>query len=178
LDGILAYIGIGSNVGEPLPQCKAAVQKISCINGVKLERVSSYYKTEPVIDSIENIQKLKGQNWFINAVAEVRTTLNAHELLKAMQSIENDMGRKREFKGAPRTIDLDLLLYGQEIVAEDDLIIPHPQTHKRRFVLDPMCEIASYVIHPVYGVSMRGLKERLDDQKAVERLTICEEMQL
>ena len=78
------------------------------------------------------------------------------------------MGRSREIKGGPRIIDLDLLLYGQEIIHEVDLMVPHPEIHQRRFVLEPLREIASYFIHPVFGISMRGLKDRLDDHKIVE----------
>jgi 2-amino-4-hydroxy-6-hydroxymethyldihydropteridine diphosphokinase len=101
-------------------------------------------------------------------VAEIRTTLLPRDLLRVLQGIEKTMGRVRKYKGSPRIIDLDLLLYGQEIIREDDLIVPHPAMHKRRFVLEPLSEIASYLIHPAFGVSMRGLKERLDDQKIVE----------
>jgi 7,8-dihydro-6-hydroxymethylpterin-pyrophosphokinase len=73
-------------------------------------------------------------------------------------------------KWGPRTIDIDILLYGQEIIGIGDLVIPHPEMHKRRFVLVPMNEIAPYVIHPLYGVSMKGLLDRLDDDLAVERI--------
>lgn len=170
MDGIPAYIGIGSNMGNRMQLCKESVRKLSCIKGVKLERVSSYYKTEPVIDSEDHRQKLEEQDWFVNAVAEIRTTLCPRDLLVALQGIEQAMGRTRKFKGSPRTIDLDLLLYDQEVIDESDLIVPHPQMHKRRFVLEPLCELASYVIHPAFGVSIRGLKDRLDDQKVVERL--------
>ena len=78
------------------------------------------------------------------------------------------MGRVRTFAGAPRIIDLDLLLYGHEIIQEVDVIVPHPEMHQRRFVLEPLCEIASYLIHPVFGISMRGLQDRLESQKIVE----------
>jgi 2-amino-4-hydroxy-6-hydroxymethyldihydropteridine diphosphokinase len=171
LEGILAYIGIGSNLSNPLMQCQESVNKLSCVSGITLERISSFYKTEPVISDSsigEYSNELENQNWFINAVTEIRTTLLPRDLLKALQNIEKAMGRVRTFAGAPRIIDLDLLLYGQEIIREDDLIIPHPEMHKRLFVLEPLCEIASYFIHPVFGVSMRGLKDRLDDQKIVE----------
>jgi len=94
------------------------------------------------------------------------------DLLRVLQKIEKAMGRVRTFAGAPRIIDLDLLLYGQEVIHEDHLIIPHPEMHKRLFVLEPLCEIASYLIHPSFGVSMRGLKDRLEDQKIVERYHI------
>jgi len=138
---------------------------------VKLERVSSLYKTEPVIDSPAdsyNIEELKDQNRFINAVAEIRTGLPARSLLELLMRIEMQMGRVRTYTGAPRIIDLDLLLYGQEVIQEEGLIVPHPQMHKRRFVLDPICEIASYVIHPGFGVSMRGLRDRLGEGQEVE----------
>lgn len=173
LEGILAYIGIGSNLCDPLLQCKEAISRLTGLPGISAEKISSFYKTEPVVSDLcfgEDRVILENQHWFINAVAEVRTTLSARGLLRSLQEIENTMGRVRSFTGAPRTIDLDLLLYGQEIIDEDDLTVPHPQMHKRLFVLEPLCEIASYVIHPTFGVSMRGLKDRLDDQKIVERL--------
>jgi len=122
-----------------------------------------------VIEGVDR-KEIREQDWCINAVAEIRTMLSARDLFNVLKNMEQEMGRKREFKGSPRTIDLDLLLYGQEVVNEEDLIIPHPEMHKRRFVLEPMCEIASYVIHPAFGVSLRGLKERLADKKIVERL--------
>jgi 2-amino-4-hydroxy-6-hydroxymethyldihydropteridine diphosphokinase len=112
------------------------------------------------------------QNWFVNAAVEIRTTLLPRDLLSAMQDIEQAMGRVRTYRGAPRVIDLDLLLYGQNIIREADLTVPHPELHKRLFVLAPLCEIASYVLHPVFGVSMRGLKDRLEDFRTVERLTL------
>jgi 7,8-dihydro-6-hydroxymethylpterin-pyrophosphokinase len=93
-------------------------------------------------------------------------------LLKAMQWVEQALGRVRTEKWGPRTIDIDLLLFGQEIIGIGDLIIPHAEMHKRRFVLVPMNEIAPYVIHPLYGVSMKGLLDRLEDDLAVERIEI------
>lgn len=170
LNGVISYIGIGSNLGDTLTNCKEAVAKLSGIPGTILERVSSFYKTEPVTDfpADEVVQEvLKNQSWFINAVAEIRTRLSPCDLLTGLQDIEKVMGRTRTFVGAPRVIDLDLLLYGQEIIHEKDLVVPHPSMHKRRFVLEPFCEIASYAIHPLFGVSMRGLKDRLEDQKKV-----------
>jgi len=135
------------------------VEKISRTDFVSLIASSSFYKTDPVGD--------ERQNYFINAVVEIMTTLSAEELLKALQKIEAGMGRKRTIKGGPRVIDLDILFYGQDIIKRNDLSVPHPEMHKRRFVLEPLNEIASYFIHPVYGVSVRGLKERLDDNKSV-----------
>jgi 2-amino-4-hydroxy-6-hydroxymethyldihydropteridine diphosphokinase len=162
LNGIICYIGIGSNVGNALKNCQHAVENLSRAKGIEITRVSSFYKTEPV--GIEN------QNLFINAVIEIKTALSACNLFKNLQNIEKDMGRRREVKGGPRIIDLDFLFYWQEIIREADLIVPHPEIQKRRFVLEPLCEIASYFIHPVFGVSIRGLKDRLSDNKMVEMI--------
>ena len=126
---------------------------------IKVLRQSSLYRTEPV--------GFEKQDWFINAVAEIRTVLTPHELLKATQAIEEKRGRVRGPRWGPRVIDLDILLYGQEVVEHDDLVIPHPELHRRRFILEPLCEIASYAIHPVFGVSIRGLMERLHDDSKV-----------
>ena len=162
MTGIFCYIGIGSNLGDPLQNCEDAIANLSRINEIQLTGGSSFYNSEPV--------GLENQNWFVNAVIEIKTTLGARNLLHALQNIENTMGRKREIKGGPRSIDLDLLFYGQDIIDETDLTVPHPEIHKRRFVLEPLNEIASYFIHPAFGVSMRGLKDRLNDQKIVKLL--------
>ena len=162
MNGIICYIGIGSNLGNALKNCQHAVESLSLTAGVEITRVSPFYKTEPV--GIEN------QNLFINAVVEIKTTLSARNLFQNLQNIEKEMGRKREVKGGPRIIDLDLLFYGQGVIQDADLIVPHPEIQKRRFVLEPLCETASYFIHPAFGVSIRGLKDRLNDNKMVEMI--------
>jgi len=162
LDGIICYIGIGSNLGDSLKHCQNAVENISRTRGIDLKAKSSLYKTEPV--------GIEEQGFFINAVVEIKTDFPVHNLMKALHKIERDMGRVREVKGGPRIIDLDLLFYGQQVISEQNLIIPHPEIHKRRFVLEPLCEIASYFIHPSFGVSIRGLKDRLTDNKIVEKI--------
>ena len=170
VDGVIAYIGIGSNLGDPLWQSREALRHLAVSSGIVLQGVSSFYKTEPVINDDIPRKAPDSQEWFVNAVAEIRTALSPRGVLNALQLIEKQMGRTRDFKGAPRIIDLDLLLYGQEVISEGDLTVPHPRLHRRRFVLEPFCEIASYVIHPAFGVSMRGLCERLDDRKAVLKI--------
>ena len=145
-----------------MQNCKDAVESLSRINEIQLARMSSFYNSEPV--GIEN------QNWFVNAVVEIKTTLTACSLLYVLQNIENTMGRRREIKGGPRIIDLDLLFYGQNVIDEDDLKVPHPKIQRRRFVLEPLNEIASYFIHPAFGVSVRRLKDRLNDQKIVRKI--------
>ncbi len=160
MNGTIAYIGIGSNLGKPVQNCREAIENLSRVKGIKLITTSSFYKTEPV--------GIEDQDFFINAVMEIKTDLPVHHLMQTLQNIESDMGRVRATKGGPRIIDLDLLFYGQHVISEKNLIVPHPEAHKRRFVLEPLCEIASYFIHPVFGVSIRGLKDRLCDNKLVE----------
>jgi 2-amino-4-hydroxy-6-hydroxymethyldihydropteridine diphosphokinase len=159
---VISYLGIGSNLGDPVQQCRTALQEISSLKNVQLLRRSSLYRTQPV--------GTVTQGWFVNGVLEIRTTFTAVQLFKATQWVEQGLGRVRAEKWGPRTIDIDLLLFGQEIVEMGDLIVPHPEMHKRRFVLVPMNEIAPYVIHPLYGISMKGLLDRLEDDLAVESI--------
>jgi 2-amino-4-hydroxy-6-hydroxymethyldihydropteridine diphosphokinase len=159
--GVVAFIGIGANRGDPAIQCRDAVRRLGSVPKIRLLRSSSLYRTEPVGP--------QAQPWFINAVAEIRTELRPRKLFDALKDIEREMGRTEGPRWGPRMIDLDLLLYGQEVVAEEGLVIPHPEMHRRRFVLEPLCELASYVIHPAFGVSARGLLDRLTEPGLVER---------
>lgn len=158
--GIVAFIGIGANLGDPAAQCRDAVQRVGTTPGVHVLRCSSLYRTAPVGP--------KDQGWFINAVAEVRTGLSPGDFFAALKAIERQMGRTDGPRWGPRVIDLDILLYGQEVVDIDGLKIPHPEMHRRRFVLAPLCELASYAIHPAFGVSARGLLDRLVEPGVVE----------
>lgn len=153
-------MGIGSNKGNPVRHCLDSIEYISSLEDVKVLRKSSLYRTEPV--------GFKEQDWFINCVAEIKTQQTPHTLLQMLQQIEDRMGRMRNKKWGPRIIDLDILLYGQEIVVDENLYIPHPELHLRRFVLVPLNEIASYAIHPMFGVSIKGLLDRLEDFSRVE----------
>jgi 2-amino-4-hydroxy-6-hydroxymethyldihydropteridine diphosphokinase len=160
VNGVITFIGIGANMGRAAETCRTAVGMLGDIPGVRFLRSSSLYRTEPVGP--------KDQGWFINAVAEIRTSLPPRILLKGLKEIERRMGRTEGVKWGPRVIDLDILLYGQEVIREGDLVIPHPELHRRRFVLVPLCELASYAIHPAFGVSARGLLDRLTDPAHVD----------
>ena len=157
----VAFIGIGANMGDPAAQCSEALRRLATVPEIRLLRSSSLYRTEPVGP--------KDQPWFVNAVAEIRTGLRPRNLFDALKVIEREMGRTEGPRGGARVIDLDLLLYGQEVVAEEGLIVPHPEMHRRRFVLEPLCELACCVIHPAFGVSVGGLLDRLTDPSFVER---------
>ena len=159
---IICFIGLGSNVGDPVLNCLESIKRISLFGHIRISNQSSLYRTEPV--------GLKEQEWFVNGVIEIKTKYKASTLLKILQQVEDDMGRIRGEKWGPRTIDLDILFYGQEIIKEKNLLIPHPELHKRRFVLIPMSEIAPYVIHPAFGISVKGLLSRLQDESRVQIL--------
>lgn len=153
-------IGIGSNLGERTLNCKKALEGISGFSNIA--RVSSFYETEPV--------GMEDQPSFINCVVEVETELSPHGLLDSLKAVENNLGRERKEKWGPRTIDLDIIFYGNEIINDPDLKIPHPEAHVRRFVLEPLAEIAPEHIDPVLKLSVTELLSRLHDPKIVVKL--------
>ena len=158
-----AYIGIGSNLGDRVEHCRQAIRAISGVPGVTAMRVSSLYETAPVPPA--------SGGWFVNGVASVDTTLRPEALLEELLRIERAMGRAAaRARGEDRKIDLDLLLVGSQVVERPDLVLPHPRMHKRRFVLVPLCELAPDLRHPVLGITMRALLERLDDPSSVRPL--------
>ncbi|MBN1254685.1 MAG: 2-amino-4-hydroxy-6-hydroxymethyldihydropteridine diphosphokinase [Deltaproteobacteria bacterium] len=151
----VVYLGLGSNLGDKVAQCLLALKEVSADNHNQIKAVSSLYKTEPI--------GYRDQDWFINCVAEVSTTLPPHPLQEFLQGIEQSMGRKRTVKMGPRIIDLDILLYGNEVIEEEDLVIPHPRLHERRFVLVPLMELVPDLLHPILKKTVTDLlKERED----------------
>lgn len=153
----IAYIGLGSNMGDKAGNCLRALELLRETGCVK--KTSSFYGTEPV--------GFRNQEDFINAVAELHTDLSASQLLEACRDIENKLGRSRTLRWGPRTIDLDILLYGDAVMETSDLAIPHPLLASRRFVLVPLCEIAPQVVHPVLQKTASRLLEELEDPHRV-----------
>jgi 2-amino-4-hydroxy-6-hydroxymethyldihydropteridine diphosphokinase len=163
MSGERAYIGIGSNLGDRVEQCRRAVGAVAGIRGVRVTTVSSLYESAPVPPA--------SGRWFVNGVMSIDTTLSPEALFAELQRIERSMGRQAaRARGEDRTIDLDLLLVGSRVTDHPDLILPHPRLHRRRFVLVPLCELASDHRHPVLGLTMRELLDRLDDPSAVRPL--------
>lgn len=150
----IAYIALGSNLGEREENLARALAFLRRIEGVKVERVSSFIETAAV-------DAPQGSPAFINAVARLRTSLSARELLNALLAVEQKMGRERSLRNAPRIIDLDLLLYGNEIIADADLQVPHPRLHERFFVLWPLLQIDSRLRDPRTGEPFADAYERL-----------------
>jgi len=130
-----AYIGLGANLGDPRAQLEAALGALASRPGVELRAVSSAYESDPV-------GPVGDQPPFLNAVALVGTTLAPGALLRALLEIEDALGRTRTVRFGPRTCDLDLLLYGRTVLDEPDLVLPHPRLAERRFVLEPLAELA------------------------------------
>src|SRR5256712_1659518 len=158
-----AYIGIGSNLGDRKANALEAVDRVAKLPATKLIRASSLYESEPLGDA---------KTWFVNSVIEIETEFPAEELLKRLKAIEKAMGRKR-VKGkrwGSRVIDLDILLCDQEIVDKRSLKVPHPEMHKRRFVLLPLAELAPHVVHPQLGQSVSSLLATVKDDKRVTLL--------
>jgi 2-amino-4-hydroxy-6-hydroxymethyldihydropteridine diphosphokinase len=153
--GVVAYIGLGSNLGNRQEYLDRAIQAFQDHADLSVRQVSSYYETDPEGGP-------PGQPNFINAVAEIETDLEPQELMDQLLDIERELGRVRREKYDPRTIDLDLLLYDDSIVDEPDLKIPHPRMHERGFVLEPMAEIGPNVVHPVLGDTMAELWDKYE----------------
>jgi len=138
-----AFIGLGANLGDPESQVRRALAALAELPGTRLLAASSLYHSAPV--------GVIAQPEFINAVAAAETTLTARALLEALLAAERRFGRRRDFPGAPRTLDLDLLLYGDRVIAEPGLVVPHPRMHERAFVLAPLAEIAPDISIPGKG---------------------------
>jgi len=158
----IAYIGVGSNLGDRLRWCRRAREEVACLPHTALRRCSALYESEP--------WGRPGQPWFLNGVLGVETELPPQALLRRLLDIELHCGRRRIERWGPRTLDLDLLFYGQLVVSEPQLVLPHPRLHLRRFVLEPLAELDPGLRHPVLGCTVRELLAALPDGQRVRRL--------
>jgi 2-amino-4-hydroxy-6-hydroxymethyldihydropteridine diphosphokinase len=151
------YLSLGSNVGDRVQNLREAVAKICEIGDVVA--VSSLYETEPV--------EFTEQSWFLNCAVAITTNLAPQELMSRLLEIEREMGRERTVKKGPRTIDIDIVLFGNQVIEMPELRVPHPAMHERRFVLEPLEEIAAEARHPVLRKSVRELLKELPADDAV-----------
>lgn len=150
------YLGLGSNIGNRVAHLDEAIARINAHNNITVTRQSSIIETEPY----GNVD----QDKFMNMCVEIDTDLSPVALLETVLEIEQQMGRERIIDWGPRNIDIDILIYEDLEINLDDLQIPHAEMHKRMFVLEPLAEIAANVVHPTFGVSIKTLKQQLQDE--------------
>jgi 2-amino-4-hydroxy-6-hydroxymethyldihydropteridine diphosphokinase len=166
---VIAYVGLGANLGDPRQQLREALKRLDAADEVEVVRVSTFYRNPPLGPP--------DQPWYVNAVARLRTRLSAEELLQLLQQVEAAMGRVPGPRWGPRRLDLDLLLYNGEIIFTPNLVVPHPEMHRRVFVLAPLAEIAPQAWHPVLQKSASDLLCELDsaERAALQPIISIEE---
>jgi 2-amino-4-hydroxy-6-hydroxymethyldihydropteridine diphosphokinase len=158
---MIAWVGIGANLGDARANVLDAIERLARMPGARLLQTSSLYRTAPIDSSGDD---------YVNAVASLDTELDAHALLQALFAIEQAHGRERPYRNAPRTLDLDLLLYGDQVIDNaPTLIVPHPRMHERAFVLAPLAEVVPDLVIPGRG-AVRALLANVGDQ-GIARLT-------
>ena len=156
----LVYLSLGSNLGDRSLNLHQAIDKLGELGEVAA--VSSFYDTEPV--------ELTSQPWFLNCVAKLDTEKMPRQLMAAILGIEQEMGRQRKQPKGPRTIDIDILLFGSSIIDTPSITVPHPKLHQRRFVLEPLAEIAPEVRHPIFKRTVREMRDALPAGQTVKRV--------
>lgn len=157
-----AYISLGSNLGERFKNIDMAINAISRLEGTTVSRRSSFYKTAPV--------GITDQPDFLNIAARIETILTPEALLAAIKEIEKNLGRRKTVRWGPREIDIDIIFYGDKIISLQGLDIPHTEMEGRRFVLEPLAEIAGDAVHPVSGKSVEDMLELLPQNNLVVKV--------
>jgi len=156
----IVYLSLGSNVGDRAANLNAAIERLRTL--AEVVAVSSFYETQPV--------EFTDQPWFLNCALKLGTEKMPRQLLAGILDVEQQMGRRRTQKKGPRTIDIDILLFGSSVIDTKGLTVPHPAMHDRRFVLEPLAEIAPEVRHPVFQRTIRELRDALPPGQAVRKL--------
>ena len=165
---VQSFVAFGANLGDREGNMRGGAQALSHEEGVRLVAASPLYVTAPVGGP-------SGQLAFLNAVVEIRTTLPAHVLLQRLQKIEACFGRTREIYWGPRTLDLDILFYGQDVLSMEHLIVPHPRLHQRHFVLAPLSDIAADIVHPIFRKTVAELLDALPKVDPTEVASLTKE---
>ena len=155
----VVYLSLGSNLGDREANLRNAIERLRGAGNPVA--ISSFYETEPI--------DVVSQPWFLNCAVKLDTEKMPRQLITAILSLEQEMGRQRKQQKAPRTIDIDILLFGSSIIEIPSLTIPHPRMHERRFVLEPLAEIAPDARHPVFKRTIRELREALPPGQTVKK---------
>jgi 2-amino-4-hydroxy-6-hydroxymethyldihydropteridine diphosphokinase len=162
-----AYLSIGSNLGDRLKNCCRGIAALCADSSIELLARSPFYETAPV--------DYEDQGWFLNAALKIRTSLAPLDLLAHMQAVQGAVGRKAGgVRFGPRILDLDIIFYEDVVMNTAELTIPHSRMHKRRFVLQPMCDIDPLVLHPVLDRNVKSLLNQLTDDDQALRLFPCD----
>ncbi len=156
----IVYLSLGSNIGDRGGNLREAIRRLGSIG--RVTSISSLYETEPV--------EVTDQAWFLNCAVALETAISPTHLMSALLRIEREMGRQRNEKKGPRSIDIDILLFGDTVVNTPDVTIPHPAMHQRRFVLEPLAEIAPDVRHPALHKTVRELLDQLPAGQVVRKI--------
>jgi 2-amino-4-hydroxy-6-hydroxymethyldihydropteridine diphosphokinase len=156
----IVYLSLGSNLGDREANLHTAIEKLREVGDVVA--VSSFYETEPV--------EVTAQPWFLNCAVKFDTEKMPRQLISAILAIEQSMGRQRKQQKGPRTIDIDILFFGSSIIDIPSLTVPHPHLHERRFVLEPLAEIAPDARHPTFKRTIRDLRDALPTGQTVRKL--------
>ena len=157
----IVYLSLGSNLGDREANLRTAIEKLGEFGNIAA--ISSFYETEPV--------EVTAQPWFLNCAVKLDTEKMPRQLISAILALEQSMGRQRKQQKGPRTIDIDVLLFGSSVIEIPSLTIPHPHLHERRFVLEPLAEIAPDARHPIFKRSMRELRDALPPGQTVRKLS-------
>jgi 2-amino-4-hydroxy-6-hydroxymethyldihydropteridine diphosphokinase len=160
--GYIAYIGIGSNIGDKVHHCEKAISGILKVDHHRLLAKSSFFKTQPM--------GYTSQDWFVNGVIKIETDLEALDLFRSLKAIEAQLGRAETFRWGPRVIDLDILFFDEQDIQTEILQIPHPLMQERQFVLIPLVEIDRGLVHPVLKKTVQELLENIKEDQGVEKL--------
>jgi 2-amino-4-hydroxy-6-hydroxymethyldihydropteridine diphosphokinase len=156
----IVYLSLGSNLGDRAANLRTAIAQLASLG--EAVAVSSFYETEPV--------ELTAQPWFLNCVVKLDTEKMPRQLIAGILALEQGMGRQRKQKNGPRIIDIDILLFGTSIIEIPSLTVPHPKLHERRFVLEPLTEIAPEARHPIFRRTVRELRDALPPGQTVKKL--------
>ncbi len=159
-----AFISIGSNLGDKIGNCRAAIEAMARLDSSAVLETSSFYRTAP-LDYLD-------QDWFINAAVKLETGLSPVRLLEQLHKIQHSAGRVKDpIPSGPRIIDLDIIFYDDAVIETDGLVVPHPRMHKRAFVLQPICDIDPQFVHPLLQRRVRDLLDELHDpSQEIERI--------
>jgi 2-amino-4-hydroxy-6-hydroxymethyldihydropteridine diphosphokinase len=156
----IAYLSVGSNIGDKIGNCRFGIRALCASGESRVLRQSGFYRTSPV--------DYEDQDWFVNAAVKIETKLSPRGLLKAVQEIQARGGRKPNIiRFGPRVLDLDIIFYDAVVMNTEGLKIPHPRMHKRRFVLQPICDIDPSIMHPILQKDMQALLNELKDSAQV-----------